>query len=166
MPAANPLLGVFEGGQMTDLPPFSGTSFDGTELLEIVSPGTAANGVNYAITTLILATLLSGLRSGQIVIAQGQFSSPGSPYVVPTSMSRIYVNKATPEPTYIQFGAANLQLADVLIKDIAGTSDGVGNSIFCTVTADGLVNPSIAFPYGGFFFRPITSLNTWTLGTS
>ena len=30
---------IFVGGQMTDLPSYTGTSFDGTELFEIVSPG-------------------------------------------------------------------------------------------------------------------------------
>jgi hypothetical protein len=158
---------TFNGGQMTDLPVYPGTSFDGTELFEIVSPGNEEDGVNYSITSNLLGQLLVPFVIGQqVVIQQGQNNTALTPYVVPDNVTRVYVNKGTPEPTYIQFGAANLQLGDTLIKDVAGTSDGAGNGIFITVTADGIVSPTITVPYGGFFFRPVTSLNIWTLGTS
>jgi hypothetical protein len=161
-----PALDTFAGGQMTDLPVYGGTAFDGTELFEIVSPGNPNQAVNYSITSLLLAQLLSALRSGQAVIAQGQNTTSLTAYAVPAGISHVYVNKVTPEPTYIKFGAANLQLSDVLLHDVAGTADNAGNGIFTTVTADGQVNPSIITPYGGFYFRPVTSLNIWTLGTS
>lgn len=151
---------------MTDLPEFTGTTFDGTELFEIVAPGNVAEGINYSISSDQLASLLNGLRSVSVVIGQGQHASALTAYQVPPNVSRVYVNKATPEPTYIVFGAANLQLVDVLVKDVAGTSDNAGNGIFNTVTTDGIVDPTVTSPYGGFFFRPVTSLNIWTLGTS
>lgn len=158
-------LQAFAGGQMTDLPDFTGT-FDGTELFEVVAPGNVALGINYSITSALLAGLLLPLTSAQVVISQGQYATAGSPYSVPASVARIYVNKPIAEPTYIKFGNASAQLADVLVKDVAGTTDGAGNGIFTTVTTDGIVNPTITVPYGGFFFRPVNSLNTWTLGTS
>jgi hypothetical protein len=155
---------------MTDLPAFTATSFLGDELFEIVSGNPLATNantaVNYSITSLLLGKLLQGVIAGQVVIAQGQNMTALTAYVVPTGVARIYVNKATPEPTYITFGAANLQDADVLVKDVAGTSDGAGNGIFLTVTADGVTNPTVTVPYGGFWFRPVTSLNIWTLGTA
>lgn len=49
MTVQNPLLNVFEGGQMTDLPPYPG-GVDLTALFEIVSPGNAKDGINYSIT--------------------------------------------------------------------------------------------------------------------
>lgn len=165
-----PALDTFAGGQMTDLPVFTATAFDGTELFEVVSgfpnPTNANTAVNYSITSAQLGTLLIPLVGKQVVIAQGQNNTSGNPYSVPAAVTRIYVNKVTPEPTYISFGSASAQSADVLVKDVAGTADAAGNGIFNTVTADGVSNPSITVPYGGFFFRPVRSLNIWTLGTS
>ena len=165
-----PALDTFSGGQMTDLPAFTSLTLDGSELVEIVSgypaQTTPANAVNYSITTAVLAAGISNLSQKQVVISQGQYASAGTPYLVPANVARIYVNKATPEATYILFGNASAQLVDVLVKDIAGTADGAGHGIFNTVTADGIVDPTITIPYGGFFFRPVGSLNIWTLGTS
>lgn len=166
-----PALDKFAGGQMTDLPAFTLTTLQGSELFEIVASGTgqpttAANAVNYSITSLLLAQLLISLRSGQVVIGQGQNTTALTAFSVPTGIGAVYVNKVTPEPTYVTFGAANVQLGNVLVKDVAGTPDNAGNGIFNTVTSDGLVNPTIVVPYGGYIFRPVTSLNIWTLGTS
>lgn len=64
--------GIFTGGQMTDLPLFTPNSFDGTELFEIVAPGSAALGINYRITSAKLGGLLGSITanpggsSGQI----------------------------------------------------------------------------------------------------
>ncbi len=165
VPSAIPNLVTFNGGQMTDLPVFSGT-FDGTELIEIVAPGNEEDGINYSITSAALAAQLVPFGAVQVVIAQGQHATALTPYVVPANVARVYVNKTVAEPTYIQFGNASAQIDDVLVKDVAGTADGAGNGIFTTVTTDGIANPTITVPYGGFFFRPVTSLNKWTLGTS
>lgn len=165
-----PALDTFAGGQMTDLPAFTSPTMDGTELFEIVSGfplvTNANTAVNYSITSALLAKLLSAFQSAQVVLGQGQNNTALTAYVVPPGVGRIYVNKATPEPTYITFGAANVKLSDVLLKDVAGTSDNAGNGIFTTVTVDGVVNPTITVPFGGFWFRPITLLNFWTLGTA
>lgn len=57
-PNQNPLLNDFQGGQMTDLPAYPGGP-DSTALLEVVSPGNAASGVNYRITPGDLGALIS-----------------------------------------------------------------------------------------------------------
>lgn len=164
-----PALDTFEGGQMTDLPAFTATFLQGSELFEIVSGNpaatTAANAVNYSITSQLLAALLINIGMGQVVIGQGQNMTSRTAYVVPSNVGRIYINKPTPEATFITFGSASSQLVEVLVKDVAGTASGA-NSVTLTVTADGVTNPSITQPYGGLWLRPVTSLNIWTLGTS
>lgn len=164
-----PALDTFEGGQMTDLPAFTATFLQGSELFEIVSGNpaatTAANAVNYSITSELLASLLINIGMGQVVIEQGQNMTSGTAYPVPTNVGRIYINKATPEPTFITFGNASAQLVEVLVQDVAGTASG-GDSVSLTVTASGITNPSITEPYGGFWLRPVNSLNIWSLGTA
>lgn len=162
---------TFQGGQMTDLPVFSGT-LDGTELMEIVAaPAGQTNeeaGVNYQITTLLLATLLIQVSNSYVILIDGQHSDPGDPYTPPPTIGRVYVNKVLAEPTYITFDNASTYVVEPLIKDIAGTADAVGNGISISFTggeeADGYATVPIETPYGGYTFRPIGSLNTWTLG--
>lgn len=164
-----PALDTFTGGQMTDLPPFTGTSFDGTELFEIVAPGNPAQAVNYSITSERLAALL--VLGGQVIISQGQNNSPSDPYLVPATMGRVYVNKTVAEPTYVQLQRAALYTSDPLVADIAGTVDASGNGIFVTFTGSETADKlspaavTISTPFGGYFFRPVTSLDTWHLGT-
>lgn len=164
---------VFQGGQMTDLPVFSGT-LNGTELMEVVAAPTgqsnAAAGVNYQITTELLATLLGQLNITAVILVDGQHSTVGDPYLPPSGVARIYVNKAIAEPTYITFSPASSYVVEPLVKDIAGTADASGNGIIVQFTglegADGNTIVPIETPYGGYFFRPIGSLNTWTLGSA
>jgi hypothetical protein len=165
---------VFQGGQMTDLPVFSGT-LDGTELMEIVAAPTGqtneAAGVNYQITTALLGVLLQQLNLAAVIIVDGQYSDPGDPYTPASGVARIYVNKAIPEPTYITFDNASVYVVEPLVKDIAGTADSsTNNGITVTFTggeeADGNATVPIGTPYGGYFFRPIRTLNTWTLGSA
>lgn len=165
-----PALDTFAGGQMTDLPAFTSPTLDGTELFEIVSgfplATTPDTAVNYSITSAQLAIAIFSLATPQTIITQGQHATSGNPYVVPANVARVYVNKATPEPTFITFGNASAQLVEVLVQDVAGTSDGAGNGIFTTVTASGISDPTVTEPFGGFLFRPVNSLNIWILGTA
>jgi len=164
---------VFQGGQMTDLPDFTGT-LDGTELLEIVAAGAGqdidADGINYSITSALLAALISQFSITAVIITNGQYTNPLAPYQPPPGVARIYVNKTIAGPTYITFNPAAGYLVEPLIKDTAGTADNVGNGIivrFAGVeSADGNTIVSIESPYGGYFFRPIASLSKWTLGSS
>lgn len=166
-----PALDTFTGGQMTDLPSFTGTNLTGA-LFEVVYPGNAAQAVNYSITGELLAALLAAIiSSSEVIISQGEYNSPGSPYVVPQDIGRVYVNKTVAEPTYIQLQNAVVYGVEPLIADIAGTVDVNGNRILVTFTgaetADKLspAEVEITIPFSGYFFRPIGSLNTWHLGT-
>lgn len=157
---------------MTDLPAFSGT-LDGTELMEVVAAPSGqtneAAGVNYKITTALLAGLIVQLQMTAVIIVDGEYSDPGSPYIPGEFVGRIYINKAIAEPTYIEFETAPTYFFDVLVKDVAGTVD-VGSEVNVAFAgaeqADGNATVPIGTPYGGYTFRPIASLTSWTLGSA
>jgi hypothetical protein len=163
---------VFQGGQMTDLPVFSGT-LDGTELMEIVAAPSGqtneAAGVNYQITTEQLAALLSALSIVAVIITDGQYTDPGNPFTPSALEGRIYVNKSVAEVTYIRFDIAATYSVEPLVKDVAGTVNA-GSEIFVTFTggetADDNATVPIGTPFGGYMFRPIGPINTWTLGSA
>src|ERR1700723_1260824 len=114
MAVENPLLDEFAGGQMTDLLAFPGAA-DPTALFEIVSPGNAANGVNYAITAVQLAAFLAGAAySTPTVILSG------SSYLSVATDTRILVNKNTGSATSIVLLASSQYSQPVLVKDVKG----------------------------------------------
>lgn len=169
MPPLFPELDIFTGGQMTDLPAYTGGSFDGTELLEIVSPGNAQAGVNYAITTAQLGAGLAGLSGNTVIINDGENITSLDPYIVDPLDSRIYINKTVAEPTFIRFGAVADHIVDTLVADSNGLVAASPNCITVTFTggqqADGNATVLIEASYGGYWFRPIHDLTKWSLGT-
>lgn len=171
--SVNPITpALFQGGQMTDLPVFSG-SLNGTEVMEIVAAPTgqtnAQAGVNYQINTNQLAVLLVALGQGQVIIKNGQFNSPANPYIPTQFVGRIYVNKTVAEPTYIAFNPAVSYSVEPIVQDVAGTLNGTTAVITCTFSggelANGLATIPIGTPYGGYVFRPVPSIPAWILGT-
>ncbi len=153
--AQNPLLNDFQGGQMTDLPAYPGT-LDLTALFEIVSPGTAAAGVNYGITSVQLAALLFGV----------QFSSPtiitsGATYNSVATDTRILVNKTVGSATSVVLLTSQSYSQPVLVKDLKG--DAGSNPITVTFsggqTLDGLAPAQVVInnPYGYFWFNPLAA---------
>lgn len=148
--AQNPLLNDFQGGQMTDLPAYPGT-FDLTALLEIVSPGTAANGVNYAITLAQLGVLIPAISYTPT------FVTSGAAYDSVATDTRILVNKAIGSATSIVLLGSNLYTQPVLVKDLRGDADV--NPITVTFsggnTMDGLSSVIINNKYGYFWFNPL-----------
>jgi len=172
--SVNPIApALFQGGQMTDLPAFTGT-LNGTELMEIVAAGAGQslvqNGVNYGITTQQLALLLNAISLVPVIIVNGQYNSPANPFTPGPFNARIYLNKSIAEATYIKFAGSTTYIVEPLIEDIAGTLDGVTG--ICTVsftgetTTSGLATVPIATPFGGFFFRPVGLLGKWALGSA
>lgn len=169
MPALFPELDIFTGGQMTDLPAYTGGVFDGTELLEIVSPGNVQAGVNYKITTAQLAVGIAGLAGNTVILVDGDNTTSLDPYIVDPLDSRIYVNKTIAEPTFIRLGSVVSHVVDTLIADSSGLVEAAPNCITVTFTggqaADGNTTVPIEASYGGYFFRPIADLTTFSLGT-
>lgn len=149
-PAQNPLLNDFQGGQMTDLPAYPG-GLDLTALLEIVSPGIAANGVNYAITLQALSALL--------VFGEPTFVLAGASYNSVATDTRILVNKTIGSATSIVLLSSLVYSQPVLVKDLKLDSDA--NPITVTFsggqTMDGLTQVVIQNPGGYFWFNPLAS---------
>ncbi len=153
-PAQNPLLNDFQGGQMTDLPAYPGT-LDLTALFEIVSPGTAAAGVNYNITTLQLAALLFG----------GQFSSPkiittGTTYASVATDTRILSNLTVAAPFTLTMLSSASYTQPILIKDIAGNW-GATNTFTINFSGgqhvDGLSSLVFSSPYQWTTLNPLAA---------
>lgn len=169
MPSLTPDFDTFTGGQMTDLPAYTGGVFDGTELFEVVSPGNVAEGVNYKITSAQLAVGIAGLSGNIVIIEDGEYTTALDPYIVDPLDSRIYINKSSAEPTFIQFGAVTSHVVDTLIADSSGLVEASPNCITVTFTggqmADGNATVLIEASYGGYWFRPIADLTKWSLGT-
>lgn len=147
--------GIFTGGQMTDLPPYPGTRFDGTELIELVAPGNVALGINYSITTRQMTELLNPYLN-TIIVAGATLAVP---YTVLTTDTRVLLNKTIGSASYIQFGNSFLQPSPVLIKDIKGDADvnPITITFFGGQLVDGLGTVTIATSYGSYWFNPLQS---------
>lgn len=151
-PAQNPLLNDFQGGQMTDLPAYPG-GIDLTALFEIVSPGTSASGVNYAITMAQLAVLIPAIQfTPTFVLSGAAYNSVGTD-------TRILVNKTVGSATSVVLLGSASYSQPVLVKDLKG--DAGTNPITVTFTGgqtlDGLSSVVINNPYGFFWFNPLAS---------
>ncbi len=150
----NPLLNDFQGGQMTDLPAYPGT-VDLTALFEIVSPGTAANGVNYGITVPQLGTLVNA----------GLFSLPtilttGTTYASVGTDTRILSNLTTAAPFTLTLLSSSSYSQPVLIKDIAGNWGAVNTftiNFFGSQKADGQSSLTFSSPYQWTWLNPLSS---------
>lgn len=152
--AQNPLLNDFQGGQMTDLPAYPGT-FDLTALLEIVSPGTAAAGVNYGITPPQLAALLFG----------AQFNTPtilttGTTYASVASDTRILSKLTVAAPFTLTLLPSASYTQPILIKDIGGNWGPV-NTFTINFSAgqkmDGQSSLVFSAPYSWIWLNPLAS---------
>lgn len=149
---------IFTGGQMTDLPAYPGGDFAGGELFEIVSPGTAAAGINYRITAAVLAAKL------QILIGAGSptFVDDAPLYNSVATDTRILVRNTAPLSTSIVLLGAAAYSLPILVKDLTGLATDV-NPITVTFTGgetmDGLAQVQIMNPYGYFWFNPLAAGN-------
>lgn len=159
--------GIFTGGQMTDLPSYSGAAFDGTELFEIVAPGNPANGINYGITSQQMALLFNAFVYVNTILTTG--ATLAVPYVVPTTVTRLLINKSVPSVTYISLQAASLYPGvPILIRDLAGNAQSGPYPIHVTFsgaeTCDGLSEVVIGTDFGGYVFNPLSSGNWFLTG--
>lgn len=149
-----PALDTFAGGQMTDLPNYSG-AFDPTALFEIVSPGNPAQAVNYSLTLLQLSALILAANY------QPTFVLAGSVYDSVATDTRILVNKTIGSATSVVLLPSQNYLLPVLVKDLKG--DAGTNPITVTFSAgqtlDGLAPAQVVIsnPYGFYWFNPLAS---------
>lgn len=157
---------TFVGGQMTQLPAFTLTALAGTELFEIVSPGTVSNSTNYAITSELLGQLLQKfwLVTTAVTIASG--ATPASPYIVPITVSRALFDKTVGAASGAQLGLASTYYLPVLIKDLKG--DASINNITISFTGgelcEGLSTLTITTDYGYYWLNPIPGGGGWYIG--
>jgi hypothetical protein len=157
--AGNPQLGVFQGGQMTDLPAYSG-ALDVTALMEIVSPGNVLNGVNYKITIAQLALIVGSGSSAALTII-----TSGASYNSVQTDTRILVNKTVGSPTTVALLAGSSYFQPVLVKDLKG--DAGTNNITVTFpgTFDGIASPlTISTNYGWIWLNPLPTGNFYDAG--
>lgn len=153
VPSAAQLL-AFNGGQMTDLPEFVGTSFDGTELFEIVAPGNEEEGINYGIPSALLAALLVQITS------LPTFITSGAAYHSVAADTRILVNKTIGSATSVVLLGGASYKQPVLVKDLKGDADVNPITVtFASGTLDGLSSVVINNPFGYFWFNPLANGN-------
>jgi hypothetical protein len=154
MAVQNPLLDIFTGGQMTDLPSYPG-GIDLTALVEIVSPGTAAAGVNYSITSLALAALLNGAQFGAPTIIKA-----GPSYASVATDTRILSNLTLAGALTVTMLASSSYAQPILIKDIAGNVSAV-NTLTINFSGgqlmDGLPSVTLTSPYQWIWLNPLAS---------
>lgn len=148
-----PALDTFAGGQMTDLPAYTG-GIDLTALLEIVSPGNPVQAVNYSITLARLAVLIPAVAFAPIFVPWG------SSYNSVATDTRILVNGATVSPASIVMLGSASYAGPVLVKDLVGLASNV-NPITITFSGgqlfDGLSDITITNPYGYIWLNPLAS---------
>ena len=145
-----PALDTFAGGQMTDLTSYTG-GLDLTALLELVSPGNASQGVNYAITFKLLAALIN-----QAIVSQPTIVT-ATTYNSVASDTRILVDYPSAESGTVNLLASTSYTQPLLVKDYNGTaslSNPITVNMKGTDTYDGQASVQITNPYGFFWFNP------------
>jgi len=159
---------VFNGGQMTDLPEFSG-SLNGAELLEIVAAPLGADlvaqGVNYSITSLLLAQLIIGVADAPTIITSG--ATLIAPYVPAATEGRVLLNKTVGAASYVNIGGAVARNnVPIMIRDIKGDADVNNITVTFTGTTDGIASPIVINqPFAGYIFNPLPNGN-WYLSNA
>jgi hypothetical protein len=145
-----PSLDTFAGGQMTDLPAYTG-AMDLTALLEFVAPGNPNTAVNYSITLALLAAFINqAIASQPTVVTATTYNSVATD-------TRILVELASPAAATINLLASTSYTQPILVKDFNGTASA-SNPITITMagadTYDGLASVQISNPYGWYWFNP------------
>lgn len=150
---ANPLLEEFQSGQMTDLPTYPG-GVDPTALFEVVSPGNAANGVNYSISAADMAVLIGVAAYHNTII------TAGASYNSLNTDTRILINKTIGSATTVNLLAGSAYGQPVLVKDLKGDADVNPITITFPGTYDGVASPIIINTARGWvWFNPLATGN-------
>ena len=152
-------------GRITSQNPLAGP-LTGGEVMEIVSPGNAAQGNTYQVTTTVLAQFFSGYPSlNTETITAGATS--GSPYMVETTDTKILFNKLLGSPSYavLPLSGSLINAQPIMFKDLKG--DAATNNITISFSGgqlcDGLSEVVISTAYGWFIINPIPAGSGWYL---
>jgi hypothetical protein len=146
-------------GRLTSQNVLSGP-LNGGEVMPIVSPGNAALGNSYQVTTAVLATYV--IQSGYI----NTIILSGASYNALSTDTRILFNKTIGSASAVSLLSAVSTPLPVLIRDIKGDASNNNITINFTGTADGLASPIVINQnYGGYWFNPLANGN-WYLGSA
>jgi hypothetical protein len=139
-------------------------SLTGSEVMEIISPGNAELGDNYQVTTAVLGAYFSAFPYvSTIVIKSG--ATLATPFPIPTTATRILLDKTIASDTYLVAPLAASMLAPfpVFIKDLAGNANT--NNININFTGgelcDGLSTMQVTSDYGWVTINPVPSGGAW-----
>lgn len=148
----SPFDGIFTGGQMTDLPAFSG-ALPASALFEVVSPGDPSTAANYSMTAAQMAALIPGLITPTILEDEAAYAS------VATDI-RILVKNTGALTSAITMLLATNYSQPVLIKDIGGFASAP-NPISISFTGgescDGETTVTIETAYGWVWLNPLAA---------
>lgn len=148
-------------GRLTSLTPLN-IALAGDEVMEIVSPGNAALGNNYKVTTAVLAAYFRSFSSlSTTVITSG--ATLVSPYGILITDTRILFNKTVPSASYAVAPLAVSMSAGVFIKDFAGNADVYPIQVSFTggELCDGQSTVTISNPYGWATINPTPGGGSW-----
>ena len=136
----------------------------GGEVTWIVSPGNAALGNTYQVTTEVLAAFCAAFPVlNTTLITSG--ATVGSPYAVETTDTRILFNKTLASASYavLPLSGALVYPFGIFFKDIKGDADT--NPITITFSGgqhcDGLSSIQITTAYGWVTINPIPGGSGW-----
>lgn len=141
---------------------------NGAEVMEIVSPGNAALGNTYQVTTDVLAAFFASFPflNTELITAG---ATVGSPYAVLTTDTRVLFRKILGSASYavLPTAATMLYPVGVFFKDLKG--DAETNPITISFTGgelcDGLTDVQIVTNYGWVTINPVPGGGAWYMSS-
>ena len=136
----------------------------GGEVMEIVSPGNAAQGNTYQVTTGYLAAFFAAFPALNTDIIKAG-ATLASPFAVETTATRVLFNKTLASASYalLPLSESMAYSQPVLFKDLKG--DAATNPITVSFSGgelcDGLSQVQIANAYGWVTINPIPGESGW-----
>ena len=151
-----------QDGQITSLTSLGGP-LTGSEVMEIVSPGNAAQGNSYQVTLSVLATFFAVTTGTIEVITAG--ATFASPYLILPTDGTLLFDKTVGAPSYAQapLAASMLLTGAIIIKDLKG--DAATNNITVVFTSgelcDGQSQVVVNNDYGWVRITPTPGGGSW-----
>lgn len=150
-------------GRITSLNPFAG-ALVGTELQEVVSPGSVSQSISYKVTTAQQAAFYATYPYFNIVIITAG-ATLAVPYAVSPTNGTILFNKTIGSPSYavMPLVSAMPYPVAILFKDLKG--DAASNPITISFSGgqlcDGQSTVVIADNYGWARINPVPGGTVW-----